>query len=106
MITPALPSYAGHQFPAEIISHAVWMYFRFPLSLRMVKEMLAARGIVVSHETVRQWALKFGQAFANSISWSPCNAPWGSCGGAPHWPCRASIIQMGRGNRFCCKVYY
>jgi putative transposase len=45
----------------------VWLYVRFPLSLRMVEEMLAARGIVVSHETVRQWALKFGQAFANRI---------------------------------------
>src|SRR3954470_5917411 len=59
--------YAGHRFPPEIISYAVWLYFRFPLSLRMVEEMLAARGIVVSHETVRQWALKFGQDFANRI---------------------------------------
>ena len=59
--------YAGHRFPAEIIGHAVWLYFRFPLSLRMVEEMLAVRGIVVSHETVRQWALKFGQGFANQI---------------------------------------
>src|ERR1700754_1077377 len=59
--------YAGHRFPPEIISHAVWLYFRFPLSLRMVEEMLAARGIIVSHETVRQWGLKFGQAFANQI---------------------------------------
>src|ERR671931_1102703 len=59
--------YRGYRYPAEIISHAVWLYFRFPLSLRMVEEMLAARGIVVSHETVRQWALKFGQAFANEI---------------------------------------
>src|ERR687884_555572 len=57
----------GHRFPPEIISHAVWLYFRFPLSLRMVEEMLAARGIVVSHETVRQWARKFGQDFANQI---------------------------------------
>jgi putative transposase len=64
---PASPSYAGHRFPAEIISHAVWLYFRFPLSLRMVEEMLAARGIIVSHESVRQWAMKFGQAFANQI---------------------------------------
>ncbi len=65
MTTPACPSYAGYRFPAEIISHAVWLYFRFPLSLRMVDELLAARGIIVSHETVRQWALKFGQVFAN-----------------------------------------
>src|SRR5215213_3606793 len=67
MTTPVSPSYAGHRFPAEVISHAVWLYFRFPLSLRMVEEMLAARGIIVSHESVRQWALKFGQAFANRI---------------------------------------
>jgi len=67
MTTPACPSYAGYRFPAEVISHAVWLYFRFPLSLRMVDELLAARGIIVSHETVRQWALKFGQAFANQI---------------------------------------
>ena len=67
MIPPTKPSYAGYRFPPEVISHAVWLYFRFPLSLRMVEEMLAARGIIVSHETVRQWALKFGQAFANQI---------------------------------------
>ncbi len=67
MTTPACPSYAGYRFPAEIISHAVWLYFRFPLSLRMVDELLAARGIAVSHESVRQWALKFGQEFANQI---------------------------------------
>jgi transposase-like protein len=51
-MTPDRPSFAG---------------YRFPLSLRMVEELLAARGIVVSYETVRQWALKFGQAFANRI---------------------------------------
>jgi putative transposase len=67
MTAPAPPSYAGHRFPAEVISHAVWLYFRFPLSLRHVDEILAARGIAVSHETVRQWGLKFGQAFANQI---------------------------------------
>src|SRR4051795_10557249 len=67
-MTPAAKSpYAGYRFPGEVISHAVWLYFRFPLSLRMVEEMLAARGIEVSHETVRQWGLKFGQAFANQI---------------------------------------
>src|ERR671932_2951647 len=68
MSPPAAKSpYAGYRFPAELISQAVWLYFRFPLSLRMVEEMLAARGIVVSHETIRQWALKFGQEFANRI---------------------------------------
>ena len=67
MTTSAIPSYAGYRFPAEVISHAVWLYFRFPLSLRMADELLAARGIIVSHETVRQWALKFGRAFANQV---------------------------------------
>jgi putative transposase len=67
MTMPAPPRYAGFRFPAEIISHAVWLYFRFPLSLRHVDEIPAARGIVVSHETVRQWGLKFGQVFANQI---------------------------------------
>ena len=63
----ACPSFAGSRFPAEIISQAVWLCFRFPLSLRMVEEMLAFRGIVGSHETLRQWGRKFGQAFANGI---------------------------------------
>src|SRR5512135_3704324 len=67
MTTPAANPYAGHRFPPEVISHAVWLYFRFPLSLRMVEERLAARGILVSHETVRQWGLKFGQDIANAI---------------------------------------
>ena len=67
MTTATCPSYAGYRFPAEVISHAVWLLFRFPLSLRMVDEPLAARGIAVSHETVRQWARKFGQVFANQI---------------------------------------
>src|SRR3954471_10051261 len=67
MKTPTCPSYAGYRFPGEVISHAVWLYFRFPLSLRNVDEILAARGTVVSHETVRQWGLKFGQGIANRI---------------------------------------
>ena len=66
-MTSARARYAGYRFPVEIIGHAVWLYFRFPLGLRMVEELLAARGIVVSHETVRQWARKFGQHFANQI---------------------------------------
>src|SRR3954452_24577287 len=67
MTTPTRARYAGYRFPAEIIGHGVWLYFRFPLGLRMVEELLAARGIIVSHKTVRQWARKFGQPFANQI---------------------------------------
>lgn len=61
------PLYRRHRFAPEIIAHAVWLYFRFPLSLRMVEDMLAARGIIVSHQTVRLWAEKFGRAFASEI---------------------------------------
>ena len=46
--------YAAYRFPPEVISHAIWLYFRFPLGLCVVEEMLAACGIIVSHETVRQ----------------------------------------------------
>ena len=59
--------YAGHRYPPEIISHAVWLVFRFALSFRDIEELLAARGIVVTYEAVRQWCLKFGQSFANEI---------------------------------------
>src|ERR1700757_677495 len=64
--TPA-PSYKGFRFPPEIISHAVWLYFRFSLSFRDVEELLAQRGIVVTYETVQQWCLKFGQTYANEL---------------------------------------
>jgi putative transposase len=61
------PVYRRHRFPPEVISHAVWLYFRFPLSLRMVEEMLVERGICVTYETVRQWGKKFGRSFADQI---------------------------------------
>ncbi len=59
--------YSGYRYPAEIISHTVWLYFRFALSFREVEELLAARGIGLSYETVRQWCRTFGQEFANAI---------------------------------------
>jgi putative transposase len=71
MTTCARARYAGYRFPAEIIGHAVWLYFRFPLGLRMVEELLAARGIIVSHETVRQWARKIWPAIRESDPSSP-----------------------------------
>jgi putative transposase len=61
------PDYKGFRFPSEIISHAVWLYFRFSLSFRDVEDILAQRGIVVTYETVRQWCLKFGQTYANEL---------------------------------------
>src|SRR4051794_1382585 len=80
MTAAAKSPYAGYRFPGEVISHAVWLYFRFPLSLRMVEEMLAARGIDVSHETVRQWARQFGQSFANQIRRKPAWCTDQGCG--------------------------
>ncbi len=60
-------SYKRHRFPPQIIAHAVWLYFRFPLSLRLVEEMLLERGIVVSYETIRRWGKKFGPAYARRL---------------------------------------
>jgi putative transposase len=59
--------YRRHRFPPAIISHAVYLYYRFAVSYRDVEEMLALRGIVVSYETIRQWCLKFGPLFAAEI---------------------------------------
>jgi putative transposase len=60
-------SYRRHRFPPEIIQHAVWLYFRFPLSYRNVEDLLAERGVEVSYETVRRWALKFGALYARNL---------------------------------------
>lgn len=67
MKTPSEPCYKHHRFPAEIISQAVWLYFRFSLSYRDVEELLAERGVVVTYETIRQWCQKFGQQYANQL---------------------------------------
>ncbi len=59
--------YHGFRFPAEIISHAVWLYHCFSLSLREVELILAQRGILVSYESIRAWGQRFGRAFANTL---------------------------------------
>ncbi|MDK2126923.1 IS6 family transposase [Parachitinimonas caeni] len=56
-----------HRFPAEVNSHAVWLYHRFSLSFRDIEALLASRGVLVSNETIRQWCLKFGQAYTNTL---------------------------------------
>jgi putative transposase len=61
------PSYHGYRFPPEIISHAVWLYYRFCLSFRDVEDLLAERGIIVSHETIRQWSRRFGAEYARKL---------------------------------------
>ncbi|MGZ2433932.1 putative transposase [Rhizobium pisi] len=90
-------SYKNHRFPPQIIARAVWLYFRFPLSLRMVEEMLVERGIVVSHETIRRWGRKFGTAYARQLCRKrpPRKDIWHlgelviSIGGRKHWLWRA-----------------
>lgn len=67
MTAPSAALSKGHRFPAEIIGHCVWLSFRFSLSYRDVEELLAARGMVLTYETVRQWCLKFGQTYANEL---------------------------------------
>src|SRR2546430_7900843 len=59
--------YKNHRFPGEIISHGVWLSYRFTLSYRDVQELLFERGVTVSHEAIRQWCRKFGQDYANRL---------------------------------------
>jgi putative transposase len=61
------PSYKGYRYPVEVISHCVWLYFRFPLSFREVEELMLERGVTVSYETVRRWCGKFGQQYAGAL---------------------------------------
>jgi len=60
-------SFKRHRFPAEVIRHAVWLYFRFNLSFRDVEELMAQRGIDVSYETIRCWTIKFGPLIARRL---------------------------------------
>ncbi len=66
MSTTSKP-YRGFRFPAEIIDQAVWLYHCFSLSLREVELILAARGVVVSYETVREWSRRFGRTYAKTL---------------------------------------
>jgi putative transposase len=92
-----LVSYKRHRFPSQIIAHAVWLYFRFPLSLRLVEEMLLERGIVVSYETIRRWGKKFGSEYVCRLRRKPpsLNDVWHldevviSMAGKKHWMWRA-----------------
>jgi putative transposase len=67
MMTPTLVNpYKHHRFPGEIIRHAVWLYFCFPLSHRDVEELLFVQGVIVSYEAIRKWCRRFGRAYANT----------------------------------------
>ena len=63
----ATTKYKNYRFPVEIISHAVWLYFRFCLSYRDVEELLFERGVVVTYEAIRQWCCKLGQSYAHQL---------------------------------------
>ena len=60
-------TYKRHRFPPEIISYAVWLYHRFNLSHRDIEDLLAERGIAVSHESIRLWCIKFGPKYAKRL---------------------------------------
>jgi putative transposase len=68
MTHPAVANLYTHQlFPGEIISHAVCLYYRLPLSHHDVEELLLVRGVIVSYEAIRQWCRKFGRQYANLL---------------------------------------
>ena len=72
MILPPDPvRLKGNCFPRSVIGYAVWLYHRFALSLRDVEDILAERGVSVSHETIRVWCLRFGPQFAAAIRRGP-----------------------------------
>jgi putative transposase len=60
-------SFKRHRFPPDVIRYVVWLYFRFTLSIRDIEELLAQRGIEVSHEGVRCWVNKFGPLIAANL---------------------------------------
>ena len=91
------PLYRGYRFPAEIISHAVWLYYRFHLSHRDIEDLLAERGIQVSYEAVRLWCRTFGPVLAVGLrrhrrraggKWHLVEVPL-KIKGKKHWPWRA-----------------
>ena len=81
-------SYKRHRFPPDVIRHAVWLYFRFTLSLHDVEELLAQRGIEVSYETIRCWTRKFGQLYAWNLRRSRCK-PTG------RWHLDEMVVKVG-----------
>ncbi|MEU5344460.1 IS6 family transposase [Streptomyces sp. NPDC020766] len=96
-VSSASPSHKGHRYPVEIISHCVWLYFRFPLSFREVEELMLERGVVVSHETIRRWGLKFGQAYANSLR-RRCPRP------GDKWHLDEVFIKINGEQKYVCRV--
>jgi transposase-like protein len=86
-------SFKRHRFPAEVIRHAVWLYFRFTLGIRDAEELLAQRGIEVSRETIRCWAIKFGPVIAANLR-RRRSPPTG------RWHLDEMVVKIG-GRRMC-----
>ena len=81
-------SYKRHRFPAGVIQHAVWLYFRFALSFRDVEELMAQRGVEVSYETVRCWVDKFGPQIATNLNQR-------KSGPSPRWRLDEMVCKIG-----------
>ena len=60
-------TYKRHRFPPDIISYAVWLYYRFNLSHRDIEDLLSERGIIVTRESIRLWCIKFGAIYARRL---------------------------------------
>ena len=81
-------SFKRHRFPADVIRQAVWLYFRFSLSFRDVEELMAARGVDVTYETIRRWTIKFGPLIARRLRkrrWAP----------SPRWHLDEVVCSIG-----------
>ncbi|MBV8885416.1 MAG: transposase [Chroococcidiopsidaceae cyanobacterium CP_BM_RX_35] len=68
MMTSSPHPYKGYRFPAEIISHCVWLYYTFPLSYRDVEKMMLERGIEVTYESIREWCCEIRAAVCQSTA--------------------------------------
>jgi len=81
-------SFKRHRFPPEVIRYAVWLYFRFTLSVRDVEELLAERGVEVSRESIRCWVIKFGPPIASNLR-RRRGAP------SPRWHLDEMVVKIG-----------
>ena len=75
MDNAGMNTYKRHRFPPDIISYAVWLYFRFNLSHRDIEGLLAQRGIIASYESIRLGCIKFGQSICQTIE-TPSSRLW------------------------------
>ncbi len=90
-------SFKRHRYPADVIRYAVWLYFRFTLSLRDAEELLAQRGIEVSYETIRCWTIKFGPTIARRLNQRRA-AP------SPRWHLDEMVCTIGGQRMFLCRA--